>query len=150
MAREVAGFSMIEILVAIAILGVLLAIAIPSYTDWQMERQLTSETRKVLGFVQEARTRAFTTKQSFELQKNGNRICDGNGTCVRTEHPFQLSASTLEISSRGVYQNGNIYIQDTSKIDEHDPKYSCVVLDRVRARLGEYDDSTTPPECDPK
>ena len=140
---------MIEILVAIAILGILLAIAIPSYTDWQMERQLTSETRKVLGFVQEARTRAFTTKQSLQLQKNGNKICDGSGTCVRTEHPFTLNESALDISTRGVYEQGHIYIQDTSKIDEHDPQYSCVVLDRVRARLGVYDASTTP-KCDAK
>ncbi|MCF8030671.1 MAG: prepilin-type N-terminal cleavage/methylation domain-containing protein [Desulfohalobiaceae bacterium] len=148
MAREIDGFSLIELLVVLVVLGALVAIAVPSYTDWLMERQLTSDTKKVLSFVQKARARAYTTKNNLELQKNGNRICDGSGACVSTEHEFALSHSTLGISSRGVYdKNGYIRIQDTSKIDKYDPKYSCVALDLVRARMGEYDASTSP-KCD--
>ena len=146
MARKIAGFTLIEVLVALVIMGVMLAIAIPAYTDWQMERQLTSDTKKVLSFVQERRSIAFTTKQPIQIIVDGTTsICDDMGNCVRTKNPFEAS-SNISISSRGVYANEHIRLQDDSMIDRYEPRYSCVVLTSTRARLGRYDGR----ECNPQ
>lgn len=150
MDREVDGFTMIEILVAVAILGILMAIAVPSYNHWQMERQLTSDTEKVHSFLQKERARAYSTQSDLNMTVDGtNTICDDEGNCVQTEHAFDATDSNLSISSRGVYEDGHIHISDTSKINRYEPTYSCVVMTRTRARLGVYDASTTP-ECDAK
>lgn len=144
MARKITGFTLIEMMVAIGILGIVLAMAVPSYTHWQTERELTSDTKKVLGFMQKQRARAFTTKQKLEISKDGsNKICSSQGECVQTEYIFRISGSgPITISSRGVFKNGNIGIKDDDIRKKYEPRYSCVVLTDTRARLGRYDGSS--------
>ena len=141
MARKITGFTLIEIMVALAVLGVMLAIAVPSYTDWQKERQLTSDTKMVLSFVQEERAKAYTTKQNIQLNvANGTTsICDGMGNCVNTEHALEATSTNISISSRGVYDNEHIRIQDDTLISEYEPASSCVSLTSTRARVGQYE-----------
>lgn len=141
MARKIVGYTLIEILVTLAIMGVLLALAIPSYTDWQMERELTSDTKKVLSFLQEERSIAFTTKQNINLTIDGTTsICDGMGNCVHTENAFTGTSTNITISSRGVFGNNeHIRLQNDSLRQKYEPRYSCVVLTTTRARLGRYD-----------
>lgn len=146
MDRKITGFTIIEVIVAIGILGILLAIAVPSYTHWQTERELVSDTKKVLGFMQKQRARAFTTKQKLDILKDGsnkNKICGSQGECVQTEYVFEISGSgPITISSRGVFKNGNISIKDDAIRKKYKPRYSCVVLTDTRARLGRYDGSS--------
>jgi len=149
MAREVAGFTLIEILVGIAIIGILTGIAVPSYTHWQMERQLTSDTEKVYSFVQKERARAYSTQQELTLTIDGSStICDDYGNCIQTENAFSATDTNLSIFGRGVYEDGHIRLADTSKISSYEPTYSCVVMTRTRARLGRYDSSSG--SCEPQ
>jgi len=142
MARKIDGYTLIEILVTLSIMGVLLALAVPSYTDWQMERQLTSDTKKVLSFLQEERSIAFTTKQDIQFTITGTtNICDDMGNCLDTENAFIANPTNFSISSRGVFDTGYIRIQNDSLRQKYEPRYSCVVLTTTRARLGKYDGS---------
>jgi len=142
MDREIAGFTLIEILVTLAIMGAMLAIAIPAYTDWQMERQISSDTKKVLSFLQEERAKAFSTKQTIQLTIDGTKtICDDMGNCVHTKNAFEATSTNMTISSRGVFDNGHIRIQDDSLRKKYEPKFSCVSLTLTRARPGRYDGS---------
>ncbi len=153
MAGKVAGFTLIEILVAISILGVLLAIAIPSYTYWQNERQLTSEIRKVNAFVQQERTRAFSTSQQIDLKVDGNKeICSeematGQKRCLQTEYVF-ASSDDSAINSNGVFEpdSSRIYIKDQDLVERYNPRFSCIKLSTIRARLGQYENGECTPE----
>lgn len=142
MDREIEGFTLIEVLIVLAIMRVLLGLAVPSYTHWRAERQLTADTQKVLSFVQKRRSKAYSTKRSIQLTIDGsNTICDDMGNCVRTQNDFNATESSISISSRGVYENEHIRIEDQDKIDKYDPQYSCVIMTSTRARLGRYDGS---------
>ena len=142
MARKVAGFTLIEILFALALLGILIGIAIPSFTDWQVERQLVSDVKKVLSFVQKERAKAYSTKQNIVLTVDGtDNICDNVGDCVHMHHAFQANSTNITISSRGIYDDEHIRIQDDALRQEYKPKYSCIDLTSTRARLGKYDGS---------
>ena len=144
MDREISGFTLIEVLIVLAVMGVILSLAVPSYTDWRIERQLTSDTQKVAGFVQKRRAKAYSTKKNIEIIVDGsNSICDNAGHCIEMENDFKATASNLSISSRGIYDTGHIRIEDQDMIDAYEPEYSCVVLTSTRARLGEYDTNSS-------
>ena len=154
MAGKVAGFTLIEILVAISILAVLLAIAIPSYTHWQNERQLTSEARKVNAFVQQERTRAFSTSQQIDLSVDGNsRICSeematGQERCLQTEYALASSHNSITINSNGIFEPDPSWIgfEDQELVEQYSPRFSCINLTTTKARLGQYENGECTPE----
>jgi prepilin-type N-terminal cleavage/methylation domain-containing protein len=61
------GFSMIELIAVIAILGIMLALSIPSFTHTQAVRAIDNETRTILMTLQTAKWQAAMTGVSHRL-----------------------------------------------------------------------------------
>ncbi|WP_280192411.1 GspH/FimT family pseudopilin [Delftia sp. PS-11] len=66
------GFSLIELMVALTILGVLASFAAPSFVSFQRNSELTSATNKLLGAINTARSEAMKTgRNAYVIPASG-------------------------------------------------------------------------------
>lgn len=65
-----AGFSLIELLIVIAIIGISVGIATFSFNDWNRKSRVESQIKQMAADINEVRIRALTTKQRHSITLN--------------------------------------------------------------------------------
>lgn len=79
------GFTLLEMIVAIVIAGILMLVAIPNMRDWKLEQDLATKAEAVIAEFDLARTTAQQTNQPVTIQpinqRNWNR---GFGTFINS------------------------------------------------------------------
>ena len=65
------GFTLIELIVVIAILAIMASIGIPSYQRMILNNSVTSASNGLVGFLQMARSEAVTRKEDVTVTANG-------------------------------------------------------------------------------
>ena len=91
-----AGFTIIELMLTIAIAAVLLAVAVPSYTNMVLNNCLTAKTNQLVSAMQLARSTAVTFRDevtvgsiSCQLDEDNNNAADGScATADRQDDEF--------------------------------------------------------------
>ena len=73
--RNNSGFTLMEMLIAIGVIGVLTAVAIPNFIAWQANRKLSGASREVLSALQFARLSAVKENDNVVIWFN-----DSNNT----------------------------------------------------------------------
>jgi type IV fimbrial biogenesis protein FimT len=76
--RSQAGITLIEVLIAVAIVGLLLAFAAPSATVWIQNTQLRNSAESILNGIQRARLEALKRNTNVSFQ-----LTDANSTAWR-------------------------------------------------------------------
>lgn len=61
------GFSLIELLITIAVMGIVLGIATLNFRTWQVKNNMEAEIRDIFVDLNEARTNAFTQKRNHRI-----------------------------------------------------------------------------------
>jgi type IV fimbrial biogenesis protein FimT len=75
------GFTMVEILVALSIAGLLAALAVPAFHDWLGAYQLANHARHFAETLMRARTEAIRTGNRVNLCKSPDRVqCADQGS----------------------------------------------------------------------
>ncbi len=143
MVRKIDGFTLIEILVLIVILGIVFSLAIPSFTNWMAKYKIEEDTKKVYGFLQEARVKAFSEKIKLNVNVNNNQVClqcdssdsdcvssYGSGSIKCIELNFNFDGNTVNISRRGTFSGGPIFYPSANEA-----QYDCVRVSDIRVKM---------------
>lgn len=79
--RQLPGFTLLEALVVLALLGVLLALAAPSLSGLRQSHQMQSQAEQLLGSLMLARSEALRRQQRVTVCVRGaSDVCAGEGS----------------------------------------------------------------------
>lgn len=121
------GFTIIELIVVIAVMGILMAIVAINFSDWQQKALVERQIKEMYSDIQDARMKAAFTKQrqSIDFGAHGlsfrrySSLNDISGTAVSTKTlPLSISRSAwitpadgrIEFDTKGVCTDANIKV----------------------------------------
>lgn len=85
------GFSLIELMVVVAILGILMSVALPSYNSYIIKSQRTDAQRLMVEYGQSLE-RYFTANGRYATTSGGT-TCGGTAPTAPTSLPYTLSCA---------------------------------------------------------
>ena len=103
------GFSMIEIIIVIAVLSILMAIATPNYRRWRANVQVGQVTEQFVQDINKQRSEAKRTNSTRAISFGSNSYTP-NGGSTYTMPPtivFQPIDSTANLSFQSPYGTSN-------------------------------------------
>jgi type II secretion system protein H len=134
------GFSLVELLTVLAVVGLMSAIAVPSYLSGMPKKRLKAATRELYGFMQQARLLAVKDSQrrTMRFEKsfcyrddNNNKRCDpgekrvdlakyhdvefGGGAAKKNWNGDPIAqASSITFSPEGTANSHSVHLQNIS------------------------------------
>jgi len=156
------GFSLLELIIVVAIIGIALSVAVPEYTVMRRERNVERQAREMLSEISSFRLSAIQNKQRraiilnpFSMQfKSYNNDTDDlytGGTLIRTiPLNFEIRLVTalgaplvdqaIAFDNRGNTQNNLTIVVLPVDINGGN---GCVIVTDVRTNIGRMTDATT-------
>ena len=145
------GFSLLELMILVAIVSFLAALAAPSFADWQRDLTCREVARSICSTLRCAKSRAISTnlehRVEYEPEKNRYRLIQGDRS-VNSIHwntivydwtvlplgvYIDTNVNTVHLNTNGTSNGGTISIQDSSK----KTKFKVVVAATGRIRMPE-------------
>ncbi|MEI6703622.1 MAG: prepilin-type N-terminal cleavage/methylation domain-containing protein [Deltaproteobacteria bacterium] len=153
-----AGFSLIELMVTITIMGIVMAISTLSFNSWTTKSNIEKQIRELFTDLSEARTKAFTQKKlhrivfqptSYVLKtySTENETKTAGSTITTKNLKYGLTSKNasgsnlavditdyfVEFDSRGLASNNFTVIVNPLSADT---SVNCVVIYDTRANIG--------------
>lgn len=90
------GFSLVEMMVAVVILGIMIAAALPSYRGWSENTQIRTAAESVLSGLQLARAEAARRNTNVSFAVNGNNWSVNVQAAGAASDAFYTPAATVQ------------------------------------------------------
>ncbi len=138
------AFTLIEMLVVLAIAGILTSISVGSFLSWKNKASIENDVKKMSGFIQKLRIKAFAQKTFFtcSFATNGKifyatRSSDSSVIRTKLKNGFKFNGNNLVIDSRGTMSGASIKPLDT----DTGAAYDCLAITDTRIKIGKWDAS---------
>jgi prepilin-type N-terminal cleavage/methylation domain-containing protein len=153
------GFTLVEILIALAIVGIVVMLATSTFQGMMEKYRVEGETKQMFADLMDARARAMQRNRVFFVRITGdgyktyedaydNTALDGNGVwdvgaetiiasaTVSHEIKFdKLSSNNFSFNRNGIADaTGFIWIY-SNKVQ---PDYDCITVKATRIKMGQY------------
>jgi len=136
--RKDSGFTLMEIMVVIGIVGILSAIAIPSYFQWLPRHQVGNAARTVMSTLEFARINAVKTNADVTVNfdwANERLTVDSGGTTLRTRQmPNDVDLQDINLGSPVTF-NGHGFSSDSGQVKVENSKNATLRRD-INLTLG--------------
>ena len=157
------GFTLPEVLIIVVVIGILAAVAVPSFLGWYNRQKVNQALTKVEGALKEAQREAIKRSRSCTVTLDTNLITgdclvtgkrdlceerDSSGTCIKpgvellVESPNSLSnGNQIQYSFRGNTTNGGTIIL---ALPDNSSYQKCLVtsVGIGLLRTGDYENNT--------
>lgn len=128
MKNRISGFTLIELMVTIAVLAILAAIAVPNYQRFVASSRMTAQANDFLASLQLARSEAVKRNAPISMNANGGdwangwEIVDAGGNVLRVHPALEGDSSlggdvttiTFQSNGQAVATTFNLCSPDTS------------------------------------
>ena len=153
-----AGFTLVEILIAVAIAGILTVLAISAFEGFNEKYRVEGETKQLFADLMDARGRAMQRNRAVFVQIGANRYNtyedtdpapDGDGLLdntadtpvanVNVRHTMNPGGlSDFRFNRNGIASAaGTIRISSTAQ-----PDYDCITVQATRLKMGQFNAGT--------
>jgi prepilin-type N-terminal cleavage/methylation domain-containing protein len=148
------GFTLVEILITIAIVGILLVLAVGNFGGMNEKYKVEAETKQLYADLMDARGRAMQRNRVFHAQitvngyntfEDTDPVPDGDAnltgsdtpvTSVTVDHDITTTAglSNFRFNRNGIASvTGDIRFASTAR-----PDYNCITILPTRIKMGQY------------
>lgn len=137
-----AGFTLIEIMIAVAIVGIGVGLAIPNYLRWNAQSQLRQATSEIATQLTLARMAGMNRNRSVDVtvQKSGeavhiSAVSPSSGAVVIGDKSFPANVTSVigspvmvSFTSMGVRTSGGTAMQTIGLCDTYGDQYSVTII----------------------
>ena len=136
-----AGFSLIEVMIVVAIIGISAGLALPNFTQWYVQTQLRQTTAEVASQLTLARMTGMSRNRSMDVTvahsggvvSVSSVLSTGGPVINSTTFPTHVksvvgSPVTVSFSSMGVRTSGGTGMQTIGLCDTYGRQYSVTII----------------------
>lgn len=151
------GFTLVEIVAVIAIIGVVMGVSALSFTSWRKKNNIESQTRELFTVFMEARNNSFMQKKAYEVVLEPNNYVlrsyssegDVLGSNLRSKNlTYTLTKNGTSASVSGLATkfdlSGYTTTYNTIVVNPVDAAASlnCLVVYATRINMGKMNGTT--------
>lgn len=136
------GFSLIELIVVMALMGILLSLVTFGFSQYSKKSQMTSQTRLLYGDLMEYRTKALYEKKNWTI-----KISVASYGIYSSANTTVSPVTTINLKHNAVYSNNSSVVFDSQGLANVSGKSVCisssndavvdsVVISKTRVQIG--------------